>query len=33
MKDEPLEVIRGNGNVFRDFGKDDADVKQLVDQD
>lgn len=29
MKDEPLEVIRGSGNVYRDLGQDDADVKQL----
>jgi predicted XRE-type DNA-binding protein len=29
MKNEPLEVIRGSGNVFRDFGQDDADVKQF----
>ena len=29
MNDEPLEVIRGSGNVFRDLGLDDADVKQF----
>lgn len=29
MKHEPLEVIRGSGNVYRDLGQDDADVKQL----
>ena len=29
MKDEPLEVIRGSGNVYRDLGRDDADVKQF----
>ena len=29
MKNEPLEVIRGSGNVYRDFGQDDADVKQF----
>jgi predicted XRE-type DNA-binding protein len=29
MKNEPLEVIRGSGNVFRDLGQDDADVKQF----
>ena len=29
MKNEPLEVIRGNGNVFRDFGHDNADVEQF----
>lgn len=26
---EKLEVVRGSGNVFRDFGQDDADVRQL----
>jgi len=29
MKSEPLEVIRGSGNVYRDLGHDDADVKQF----
>lgn len=29
MKSEPLEVIRGSGNVYRDLGQDDSDVKQL----
>ena len=29
MKNEPLEVIRGSGNVYRDLGQDDADVKQF----
>ena len=29
MKDETLEVIRGSGNVYRDLGQDDADVKQF----
>jgi predicted XRE-type DNA-binding protein len=29
MKSEPLEVIRGSGNVYRDLGQDDADVKQF----
>jgi predicted XRE-type DNA-binding protein len=29
MKDETLEVIRGSGNVFRDFGQVDADLKQF----
>jgi predicted XRE-type DNA-binding protein len=28
MTDEPLELIRGSGNVFRDFGYPDADVLQ-----
>ena len=29
MKPEPLEVIHGSGNVFRDFGYPDADVLQF----
>ena len=29
MKSEPLEVIRGSGNVYRDLGHDDADVKHF----
>ena len=29
MKNEPLEVIRGSGNVYRDLGQDDVDVKQF----
>ena len=29
MKNEPVEVIRGSGNVYRDLGKDDADGKQF----
>ena len=29
MKHEPLEVIRGSGNVYRDLGQDDADLKQF----
>ena len=29
MKNEPLEVMRGSGNVYRDLGHDDADVKQF----
>ena len=32
MKPEPLEVIRGSGNVYRDLGQDDADVKQFKAQ-
>jgi predicted XRE-type DNA-binding protein len=28
MNDEPIEVVRGSGNVFRDFGYPDADVLQ-----
>ena len=29
MTDESLEVVRGSGNVFRDFGHSDADREQL----
>lgn len=29
MKKEKLEIVRGSGNVFRDFGDPDADAKQL----
>jgi len=29
MKKEPLELIRGSGNIFRDFNIADADVRQL----
>jgi predicted XRE-type DNA-binding protein len=29
VKPDPLEVIRGSGNVFRDLDHDDADVKQF----
>ena len=29
MKSEPIEVVRGSGNVFRDFGRELADVEQL----
>ncbi|MDP1736871.1 MAG: XRE family transcriptional regulator [Caulobacter sp.] len=29
MSDEPLEVVRGSGNIFRDFGVEDADRQQL----
>ena len=29
MKNERLEVTRGSGNVFRDLGHTNADVKQL----
>lgn len=29
MKNNSLEVIRGSGNVFRDFGHQHADVEQL----
>jgi phage-related protein/predicted XRE-type DNA-binding protein len=29
MKSEKIEVVRGGGNVFRDFGRASADVQQL----
>ena len=29
MKDRPLEVVRGSGNVFRDLGDQSPDVAQL----
>ena len=29
MKGERLEVVRGSGNVFRDFGRKNADVEQF----
>ena len=29
MKQEPLELIRGSGNVFRDLGYPDADIPQM----
>ena len=29
MKNEPMEVIRGSGNVYRDLDQADADVKQF----
>jgi len=29
MKSEPIEVIRSGRNVFRDFGRELADVEQL----
>jgi predicted XRE-type DNA-binding protein len=29
MKNEKLEITRGNGNVYRDFGKRNADLEQL----
>ncbi len=29
MTDEPLEIVRGSGNVFRDFGHPDSDREQL----
>jgi predicted XRE-type DNA-binding protein len=27
-KHDDFELVRGGGNVFRDFGRDDADVQQ-----
>jgi predicted XRE-type DNA-binding protein len=29
MKSEKLDVVRGSGNVFRDFGHGNADVEQF----
>jgi hypothetical protein len=29
MKHQALEVVRGNGNVFRDLKHENADVAQL----
>ena len=29
MKKEPLEIVRGSGNLYRDFDVPDADVRQL----
>lgn len=29
MKSEKIEVVHGSGNVFRDFGYENADVEQL----
>lgn len=29
MKNDPIELVRGNGNLFRDFEHADADVAQL----
>lgn len=29
MKNERVDVIRGSGNVFRDFGRTTADVDQM----
>jgi len=29
MKREPLELVRGSGNIYRDFDIADADVRQL----
>jgi predicted XRE-type DNA-binding protein len=29
MKGETLEFVRGSGNVFRDLGRENADIEQL----
>jgi len=29
MKRERVELVRGSGNVFRDLGKDNPDLRQL----
>ncbi|HUI77428.1 MAG TPA: helix-turn-helix transcriptional regulator [Bryobacteraceae bacterium] len=29
MKGKKLELVRGSGNVFRDLGRENADVEQL----
>ena len=29
MKHEQFEVVRGSGNVYQDFGKDNADLRQF----
>ena len=29
MKDQAFEIIRGGGNIYRDFGDTNADLKQL----
>ena len=29
MKGEKLQIVRGSGNVFRDLGRENADVEQL----
>ena len=29
MRGEELELVRGGGNVFRDLGRENADVEQL----
>jgi hypothetical protein len=29
VKNEPLKLIWGSGNVYLDLGQDDADLKQL----
>ena len=29
MKADKLELVRGSGNVFRDLGRENADIEQL----
>lgn len=29
MKGERLELVRGSGNVFRDLGRENADLEQV----
>lgn len=29
MTDEPIEIVRGSGNIFRDFGMDNPELEQL----
>jgi predicted XRE-type DNA-binding protein len=29
MKDKKIEVLRGSGNVFRDLGRENADLEQF----
>jgi predicted XRE-type DNA-binding protein len=29
MKDRKMQLVRGSGNVYRDFGIEDADARQL----
>ena len=29
MKQENIEVVRGSGNIYRDFGCEDADLRQF----
>ncbi len=29
MKNEKMELLRGSGNVFRDLGRENADLEQL----
>lgn len=29
MIDEPIEIVRGSGNIFRDLGMDNPELRQL----